>query len=91
MYNRLFNDIPRGLTGIYKITNTITNKIYVGQSVDIRRRWTSHLNILHDSNKNQKEKQTALHQSMIKYGVENFKFEIIELCSLSELNNREQY
>lgn len=38
MYERLFNDIPRGLIGIYKITNTITQKVYIGQSVDIRRR-----------------------------------------------------
>lgn len=34
----LFDYIPRGLTGIYKITNSLNNKIYIGQSVDIRRR-----------------------------------------------------
>ena len=38
MYERLFADTPRGLIGIYKITNTCTNKVYIGQSIDIRRR-----------------------------------------------------
>lgn len=33
-----FKDTPRGLSGIYKITNKITQKVYIGQSVDIRRR-----------------------------------------------------
>ena len=27
------------ICGIYKITNTINNKVYIGQSVDIHRRW----------------------------------------------------
>lgn len=30
------------MTGIYKITNTINGKIYVGQAVDIKRRWQEH-------------------------------------------------
>lgn len=38
MYKRLFKEVPKGLVGIYKITNKITNKVYIGQSVDIRRR-----------------------------------------------------
>ena len=91
MYERLFNNIPRGLIGIYKITNTITQKVYIGQSIDIRRRWTSHINILHDTNNNIAEKQSALHQSMLKYGIDSFTFEIVELCSRDQLNEREQY
>lgn len=30
MYKRLFKEIPKGLVGIYKITNKITNKVYIG-------------------------------------------------------------
>ena len=87
----LFKDIPRRLSGIYKITNKITQKVYIGQSVDIRRRWTSHINILNDTNANIIEKSSALHQSMLKYGIENFTFEIIELCSIDQLNDREKF
>jgi len=29
--------------GIYKITNIINNKIYIGRSTDIHRRWLEHL------------------------------------------------
>ena len=31
------------MTGIYLITNLINNKVYVGQSTDIERRWSEHL------------------------------------------------
>ena len=61
MYERLFTNTPRGVTGIYKITNKITNKVYIGQSVDIRRRWISHINILNNTNNNVVEKSSALH------------------------------
>ena len=30
------------ITGIYKITNRINGKVYIGQSIDIRRRWRQH-------------------------------------------------
>ena len=91
MYERLFKDVPRGLTGIYKITNKITNKVYIGQSVDIRRRWNAHISILNETNNNKKEKTTALHQSILKYGIDNFSFEIVELCTQDKLNEREKY
>ena len=86
-----FKDTPRGLSGIYKITNKITQKVYIGQSVDIRRRWTAHINILNDTNANAIEKSSAIHQSMLKYGIENFTFEIVELCSIDQLNDREKF
>ena len=30
------------MIGIYRITNTVNNKIYIGQSTNIKRRWRSH-------------------------------------------------
>jgi predicted GIY-YIG superfamily endonuclease len=30
------------VAGIYKITNLINNKVYIGQSLDIKRRWKNH-------------------------------------------------
>ena len=91
MYKRLFKEVPKGLVGIYKITNKITNKVYIGQSVDIRRRWNAHISILNETNKNEEEKSTALHQSMLKYGVDNFDFEVVEVCAQNELNEKEKY
>jgi group I intron endonuclease len=70
--------------GIYKITSP-SNKIYVGQSKDIYKRWNFYY-----KNKNCK-KQTYLYYSLKKYGWENHVFEIIEYCSIDLLNERERY
>jgi group I intron endonuclease len=71
------------MIGIYKITSP-SNKIYIGQSVNIETRFRKYkyLNC---------KRQTYLYNSFQKYGVENHKFEIIEECSLEQLNEREIY
>lgn len=73
------------VSGVYKITNNITNECYVGSSKDIMKRWTCH-----------KAPSTwalrpgmKLYQAFIKYGLDNFKFEILE--ETAELKDREQY
>ena len=75
--------------GIYKITNKINGKIYIGQSINIERRWQQH--IYEAKNCNQVASQYAIHKAFQKYGVENFIFEIIELTSSQTLNDREKY
>lgn len=72
------------MIGIYKITNKITKKSYIGQSVDIKKRWEQHLKNI-GSNKN------PMYIDFKKYGTENFLFEIIEECSEEELNEKEMY
>lgn len=68
-------------TGIYKITSP-TNKVYIGQSVDIERRWKEH----------KKSKEiNKLKSSFISYGFENHTFEILEECIVELLNERERY
>ena len=69
------------IIGIYKITNLLNNKIYIGQSNNIERRFQEHKsrNII------------PIDQAIQKYGKENFSFEIIEECSLEQLNDRETY
>lgn len=70
------------MIGIYKITNKINNLSYIGQSINIERRWQEH----------QREKDnTLIHKAIREYGIQNFSFEIIEECSLDELNNKEIY
>lgn len=71
------------MIGIYKIEN-IKGKVYIGQSVDIKDRWTKY-NSLNCGN------QTKLKNSLEKYGVESHKFEILEECDETLLNKRERY
>lgn len=74
--------------GIYKITNTINNKFYIGSSVNLTRRKAEHkyrrkLNIIHNS---------AIRSAVLKYGEDNFIFEILETVDCkSKLQNLEQY
>lgn len=69
--------------GIYKITSP-TGKIYVGQSVNIENRFSCY--------KCTKAKgQPKLSKSLNKYGIDNHIFEILETCSIAELNPRERY
>ena len=70
-------------TGIYKITSP-NNKIYIGQSIDIERRFKQYFSF----NKSNKS-QIKLWRSLKKYGCDNHVFEIIEQCNFKELNNRE--
>jgi len=73
------------MIGIYKITNP-NKKVYIGQSVDIEKRFISYKR-LHKRN----EKLIVLYRSFLKYGVDSHFFEIIELCEVEDLNERERY
>lgn len=77
------------IVGIYKITNTINGKSYIGQSVDIHKRWTSEKNA--SQNANRHEYNYPLSKALRKYGIENFSFTIIEQCPKDELNKKETY
>jgi len=74
------------LTGIYKITSP-TNKVYIGQSTDINKTWKYRYNNLNDRLK----KQPKIFNSLLKYGIENHIFEIIEECSENKLDELESY
>lgn len=72
------------IVGIYKITNS-KGKVYIGQSIDIRKRWKIHKGLYepHESNK--------LKRSLIKYGISEHLFEIIEECPVEQIYEREIY
>jgi group I intron endonuclease len=69
--------------GIYKITSP-SNKIYIGQSIDIDKRFKTYLRYSCKS-------QPKLLASLNKYGSENHIYEIIELCNANELSIKEKY
>ena len=77
------------MIGIYKITNKINGKVYVGQSIDIEERWKQHEYKAFNTNGN--AYNSAIHQAFRKYGVENFEYQVIELCSIEELDTKEIY
>ena len=75
-------------TGIYKITNLENQKCYIGQAANIADRWKQHIKRGIGAETATRNK---LYPAMLKYGVENFTFEIVEECDRSLLNEREDY
>lgn len=71
------------MIGIYKITSP-SNKIYIGQSINIEKRWKQYQRL-------DCKKQPKLFNSFQKHGVKNHIFEIIEECNSEQLNEREIY
>lgn len=77
------------MIGIYKITNLINGKSYIGQSVNIQKRFSAHKSAAF--NPNHKNYNFPLYKAIRKYGIENFSFEILEECNMSELDDKEIY
>lgn len=75
------------MIGIYKITNKINGKCYIGKSVDIHDRWIRHHSRAFQEN--DRQYNCYLYRSIRKYGLDNFTFEVIEECSFDELNDKE--
>lgn len=73
--------------GIYCIENIINKKKYIGQSVNLKDRLYGHKTKL----KHNKHKNRHLQFAVNKYGIENFKFYIIEECNITCLDERERY
>jgi group I intron endonuclease len=75
------------ICGIYSITNKINNKRYIGKSKNIKVRFRNHRSDLHRN----KHHSIHLNRSWLKYGKENFLWEILEECSKENLKKREIY
>jgi len=78
---------PEDKSGIYRITNTIDKKEYVGQTISFKNRWRTHLKRglgieAATSNK--------LYTAMKESGVWNFTFEVLEECEKADLNKNEK-
>jgi group I intron endonuclease len=67
---------------LYRITDLLNNKIYIGQAVNPNRRWVDH-----KWNSKQSEPIQYISRAMAKYGIENFIFEVISTCRTQEDTN----
>ena len=74
---------------IYKVTNTVNGKLYIGQtSRTIEVRWREHI---HDAIKRNNKSSFIFHKAIKKYGPNAFEIEQIEECDSSMLDERERY
>jgi len=80
------------ICGIYKVTNTINNKCYIGKAKNIYKRFSAH-KINSRLPKPDKRSSPLLYYALNKYGIDKFIFEIVEELELNEdiLKERELY
>ena len=69
---------------IYKITNLVNNKVYIGQTIHPDKRWWEHCACARRGDDNY-----PIHLAIKKYGLENFRMEIIEWTE--DYDNKEIY
>ena len=74
------------ISGIYKITNTVTGDFYIGSSKNVKRRWREHKwpSRWNDNPNN------PMYLDMKKYGTDKFAFEILAEVEPEKLKETEQ-
>nr|YP_010218597.1 GIY-YIG endonuclease [Morchella brunnea]UBU98428.1 GIY-YIG endonuclease [Morchella brunnea] len=79
----------RDKSGIYRWTNKINGKFYIGSAVNLSRRLAYYYSKKHMESTLKKGK-SAIYSSIINYGLSNFKLEILEYCSAENCIKLEQ-
>lgn len=79
----------RGCSGIYKITNLINGKVYVGRTRNLYARCSQYISGFRNHDLNRVNEY--LMKSVLKHGSDNFEFSIIEFCDIQETEERENY
>ena len=73
---------------IYKVTNTINGKYYIGQTIqNVKERFYQHC----ATKCSKAVSNMAIHRAIKKYGKSNFTVEVIEEIDSANLNDRERY
>ena len=87
---QLCNNIlgTKTICGIYKITNQQTKECYIGQAVDVAKRWKDHAKCGLGIDTPAKNK---LYKAMQEYGIWNFSWELLETCDKEQLNEKENF
>lgn len=84
---RGIKDIYRKESGVYKMSNCITNDFYIGSSRNIYNRYYSHI----DRIKTNDHDNSKIRSHSVLHGVKSFIFEVLEYCDESIMHAREQY
>ena len=72
------------ISGIYSLTNIVTDYVYVGGSKDVNKRYWNHISgLIKKTHYNKK-----LQQDFDLYGISGFKFDILEHFDLDKTNYR---
>lgn len=77
-------------TGIYRWTNVLSKKSYIGSAINLSHRFKNYYNISYLEKEIQKNK-SMIYRALLKYGYHKFKLDILEFCIPSILVEREQY
>ena len=74
------------ISGVYKITNTVTNDFYIGSSKDVKRRLAAHKcpSVWNRCQNN------PMYLDMQKYGTDKFEFQILAEIESGQLKEKEQ-
>lgn len=74
------------ISGVYKITNTVTKDFYIGSSKNVKERWAAHKCL----STWKKHPNNPLYLDMKKYGIDKFDFEILTEVKPESLKEAEQ-
>ena len=74
------------ISGIYKITNIITNDFYIGSSKDVKHRWAQHKCPSYWN----RYSNNQMYLDMQEYGTDKFVFEVLEVVEEGSLKEAEQ-
>ena len=75
------------ISGVYKITNTVTGDFYIGSSKNVKRRWACHK---WPSRWNE-HPNNPMYLDMRKYGIDKFEFQVITEVEADKLKETEQH
>lgn len=75
-------------SGIYKITDTRSQMCYIGQTTNFKNRWRTHAK---RAVKAEEGTSNRLYQDMWENGLENYTFQIVEICEKDKLTEREKF
>lgn len=76
----------KGKSGVYRWTNKVNNKSYIGSSINLGKRLANYYNLNYISTS-----KMSICKALIKYGYNNFTLEILEYCDSSDTILREQF
>ena len=88
-FKRILSQVD-GDGGIYRITNILDNKVYIGRTTNFLSRWRDHAKCGTGADKGT-QINTRLYEAMLSDGIENFTFEVVDVCDKEAQPEREKY